>query len=424
MDRRADRPARMSNENAERRRRDSGRGRSRRGGEEQRPDSGWGDDDGWLRELGRSSDPDPGGGTGYKDPNDPWAWAKDRPPAPGWAPTGVPPGPGGPGWVDDPAATAGRPGDGFGPRSAQRSAPGEPSWVRERTDEWSASGGERYPGDKPQRTGRPAGRAVVRGRAPEPADDEGYNADPRRADPSSTDPHMPDPFAPHPISPHPISPHPISPVDGVGRAAAGRGRVPDAPTRRGGGREAAFHDERGRGPAYDERPSHTGRSAVPGPDWAGRPQSPAGPGWDDRPQSPAGPSRRPAPPGREAAFHDERGRGRLDDRAREAAFLDGRGRGPADDRGHGVRDDRRRPADERGREAAFLDERGRGSADDRGRDAAFLDGRGRGPADDRGREAAFLDERGRGPADDRGREAAFLDERGRGPADDRGREAA
>ena len=341
----------MSNENAERRRRDGGRGRSRRGGEEPRPDSGWGDDDGWLRELGRSSDSGSGGGSGYKDPNDPWAWAKDRPPAPGWAPTGaptgVPPGPGGPGWVDDTAETPGRAGEGFGPRGPQRSAPGEPSWVRERTDEWSASGGERYPGDKPQRTGRPAGRAVVRGRAgaaPEPADDDGYNADPRLADPSSTDPHMPDPRAPHPISP----------VDGVGRAAAGRARGTDAPDRRGApaGREAAVHDERGRGPAYDERPagpSRGGRPAGPGPDWAGRPQSPARPDRDDRPQSPAGPVRRVAPPGREAAFHDERGRGPADDRGRGPA--DDRGRGPADDRGRG-------PADDRGRGPAYDDRSG------------------------------------------------------------------
>ena len=316
----ADRRARMSNERSDRRRRDSGRGRDRdRRGDDARLDSGWGDEDGWLRELGRT---DPGTGGGYKDPNDPWAWAKDRPPAPGWEPTGVPPGPGGPGWVDAPGQAAG-PGDGFGP-GPRRVAPAEPSWVNERTDEWSAAAGERYPGDQqqPQRSGRSAGRAVVRGRAgaaPDPVD-ESYNADPRLADPSATDPHMPDPRAPHPISP----------VDGPG--PLGRGAVVDGPPGRGApaGREAAFHDERGRGPIEDDRraPVQDDRRA-PAPGWAERPQSPAGPGWAERPQSPAGPGwagrpqspagpdwddrpqsrpgRRSAPPGREAAFHDERG---------------------------------------------------------------------------------------------------------------------
>ncbi|MEV0717995.1 hypothetical protein AB0H87_25675, partial [Asanoa sp. NPDC050611] len=174
----------MSNEHSDRRRRDGGRGRGRRA-DDARLDSGWGDDDGWLRELGRS---DSGSGGGYKDPNDPWAWAKDRPPAPGWAPTGVPAGPGGPGWIDGPGDQA----ESLGP-GRSRPVPSEPSWVNESTDEWAAAGGERYPGDTPQRTsgrsGRSAGRAVVRGRdaAPEPVA-ESYNADPRLADLSATDP--------------------------------------------------------------------------------------------------------------------------------------------------------------------------------------------------------------------------------------------
>ena len=388
----------MSEDHVDRRRRDGrdsprGRGRGRnRGGDEARAEGGWADDDGWLRELGRGDT----GGTGYRDPNDPWAWAKDRPPAPGWSgPAAVPPGPGGPGWVEGPAAPRGYDG---GVRSggpgAPRAAQGEPAWVRERTDEWVARAGERFPGDRPQqRQGRPSGRAVVRGRAgvvppAERPPAETYNADPRYADPSNTDPHMPDPLAGRPVSPA-GGRAPVSPAGGRaavpprfdGPPPAGPGR---APGQAWAGREAAFHD--GRGPD----PRHGG---VPGPE--GRPA------WERERPAADGPRRGPAGPPRQAdrpaAFHDDM-RGPYDPRSRPPRPGGRDDRGPARDERAPAWGGQPRHPDERHRRPVEPVSPGYGDAPGRPprrdeRPAAFQDGQRQRPVpEERRRPSPFPQE--------------------------------